>query len=113
MAKKPETRFKEYVIRDLKKLPNTWFSKIQQVAICGIPDFLMCINGKFIALELKASKKESPTPLQQWELESIAHSGGLAFITYPENWENTYEYLKDLAKEPDGDFNEQVLILDS
>lgn len=115
MAKKPETRFKEHVIKDLKKLPNTWFSKIQQVVICGIPDILLSINGKFVALELKASKKEVVSPLQQWELESIASSGGLAFITYPENWDNTYDYLKKLADVPEHDCedgDDDIIILD-
>lgn len=101
MAKKPETLFKERVQKDLKTLSSTWFVKIQQVSIRGIPDFLLCIDGIFIAIELKASKKAKRDPLQEWTLDMIARCGGRAFLAYPENWPETFEVLKEISANAD------------
>lgn len=45
----------------------------------GTPDFLICLNGRFIGLEVKVGA-EHPTAEQQGELERIRQSGGLAFV---------------------------------
>lgn len=98
MAKKPETVFKEKVQKDLKKLPNTWFEKIQQVCIRGTPDLLCCISGKFVAIELKASSSEFPDALQDHKLQSIANADGMALVVNPDNWVETYMVLETLAR---------------
>ena len=100
MAKKPETVFKERVKKDLETLPYCWFVKIQQVALRGIPDYLVCLGGKFIAIELKKDAKEEPNELQKWTLNAIAHAGGISFVVHPGNWYETFDTLKHLA-EPD------------
>lgn len=97
MAKKPETLFKEKCRDDLETLRSTWFVKIQQVVLRGIPDFLICIGGRFIAIELKKDKKARREPLQEWTLDKIAQSGGYAFVAYPENWDSIFSQLKELA----------------
>jgi hypothetical protein len=97
MAKQPETRFKEIVLRNLRALPNLWVAKIQQVAKRGTPDLLCCIDGHFVAIELKRAGTEEPDPLQEWNLESISESGGIAIVCYPENWPVVFEFLKKLA----------------
>jgi hypothetical protein len=43
----------------------------------GIPDYLGCYEGYFMALELKALGKKL-TKLQHWNLEQIIHAGGKA-----------------------------------
>lgn len=104
MAKKPETVFQDRIRPQLEALPNTWLVKIQQKAIRGIPDFLLCINSFFFALELKASVKEKPNPLQRYTLDRIITRGrGVALVVCPENWSEVYEYLQHIARgEPDG-----------
>lgn len=106
--KKPETKFKERVQADLKKLKNCWALKIQQVAIRGIPDFLICLCGRFVAIELKKSSKEEPNTLQKWTLEMIAAKGGMCFVANPENWTATFEVLKEL----DNQFNDMEQIIE-
>lgn len=96
--KNPETRLKELVQKDLKKLPNLWFSKIQQVCIRGTPDLLACVNGKFVAIELKRSSKEKPDALQELSLNRIAEAGGIGLVVNPENWQETYRALIILSK---------------
>lgn len=99
MAQKPETIFKARVRRDLKKLPMCWFAKIQQVTINGTPDFLMCVNGVFVALELKATFNDKTTALQDFNLQKIGDCGGFGIVTHPENWKTVYKFLYVLATE--------------
>jgi hypothetical protein len=70
--------------------------KIQQVCIRGTPDFLCCISGVFVAIELKMPG-ESPDPLQYYKLTTIAKTGGIAIVLSPENFDKTLEFLKDIA----------------
>lgn len=97
MAKKPETVFKERIQPRLKALPNSWWEKIQQVVIRGTPDIIGCVSGVFVALELKMSEKAPIEPLQIHKLRKIEKAGGMAFIVYPENWEDVYMQLEILA----------------
>ena len=100
MAKKPETVFKERVLRALKDLPHTWAEKIQQVTKRGTPDILACVNGHFVALELKSGKRPK-TPgkfsLQDWVLKQIEAANGLALKVYPDEWEEAFKHLVQLA----------------
>jgi hypothetical protein len=47
----------------------------------------MCLEGKFIAFEIKAPGKK-PTALQLWNLRQVATAGGYAF------WVDNFEDLK-------------------
>jgi len=96
-GRKPETRFKERIRPKLAELPNTWIVKIQQAALRGTPDFLMCVHGVFVALELKATAKDQPSELQKYTLAQIRKAGGLALVVCPENFEEIYVDLKSLA----------------
>ena len=83
----------------LEELPNTWFTKTQQVAIRGTPDYLACINGVFVALELKRSRKEKMTgTLQEHHIKHINSSGGLGVFVFPENWEKMKDVLKAISQ---------------
>ena len=46
----------------------------------GVPDIVGCANGKFFAIECKASADKKPTALQQKELDHIEEAGGFTFI---------------------------------
>lgn len=93
----PETKFKMRVQRDLKTVPSCWFTKIQQRVKRGDPDFLVCLGGFFVGLELKASAKAKIDKLQHYTLEKIRESGGIGIVAIPENWETVFELLKDLS----------------
>jgi len=96
--KQPETHFKEKVAADLKKLgPLIWFEKIQQFGKVGTPDFLLCVNGYFVALELKKDAKEDPKPLQTHKLNRIKKARGRAFVAHPDNWNEILAEIIDLA----------------
>lgn len=102
MAKKPETKFKEKVIRDLRALKAQglplWWVKTQQVSIRGTPDLLICARGIFIARELKASEKDSATELQTHTLAQIAEAGGNAAVVSPESWPAHLQAIETIAR---------------
>jgi hypothetical protein len=83
------------VIPFLKSLKNTFFEPIQQMAIVGSPDFVACINGRFVALELK-SKTGKLSPLQMYKLNQITFCNGISLVVSPNNWENVKKTLSDL-----------------
>jgi len=100
VAKQPETRLKEKVLRDMRTLPRTYAEKIQQVAKRGTPDILACVNGHFVALELKSGtrpKRAGKFTLQDWVLEQITHAQGLALKVYPEDWSGVFKQLAEMA----------------
>ena len=103
MSKKPETVFKERVLKDLGEIPRIWVCKIQQVSKRGIPDVLICLGGKFIAIELKKDEQTKVDPLQDWTLQMIAEAGGMGVIAYPDVWPDILDMLFDLVEdEPEG-----------
>lgn len=91
-----EAQFRKQVDAFLRMLPNTISMSIQQVAIRGTPDKLLCCNGRFVALEIKAVDGK-PSPLQKHTLEKIRGAGGIGLLVYPEKWDVVQEMLLRLA----------------
>jgi Holliday junction resolvase len=52
----------------------------------GIPDLLTCVNGYFLAIEVKAENGR-PSDLQIYNIEKIRKSGGFAVIVKPHDFE--------------------------
>lgn len=103
VAEKEETRFRRSAVRPfLKTLKNTYFFAIQQLAISGDPDYLLCVRGKFVAMELKRSGEE-PRPLQKYKLDEIERTGGLSLVATPDNWDQIKLFLTELDGEPKDD----------
>ena len=57
----------------------------------GTPDILACVNGYFIAIEVKADNGK-PSELQLAKIADIRKAGGFAYVAYPSGWER----LKDI-----------------
>lgn len=94
-----EKNFQRRVNRDIAKLKNTWSYHPSDRAKKGIPDNILCINGSFIAFENKRSSAEKVTPLQKFTLEQIRICGGVTFHAHPENWDEIYSQLEELARD--------------
>ena len=103
MAQKPETRFRNASVNPfIKRLKNTWAATIQQQSICGTPDKLLCVRGRFVGLELKA-RGGRLTKLQEYNLNLIEKAGGVAIVADPDNWESVKVQLLKLDQgEDDG-----------
>lgn len=58
----------------------------------GIPDILACVNGRFVAIEVKAEDGR-PSPLQLYNIEAIKKCGGVAVIVKPSQFDELKELL--------------------
>lgn len=58
----------------------------EDINVHGIPDLLLCLKGRFVAIELK-NEDGKPSALQLYNIERIKESGGEAFILRPSEFE--------------------------
>lgn len=69
----------------------------------GDADYCLCVSGRFVCLELKASSRSRVEKLQLHKLHCIERNGGMGFIASPENWPVVLSYLERLKENPQGD----------
>lgn len=76
-----ESDITKSILKYLKTLPRCFFWKEHGgiYGTSGIPDIIVCIDGRFIALEVKTQKGKT-TPLQNAAIRKIRISGGFAFV---------------------------------
>lgn len=95
---KPETKFrKNQVIPFLRTLPHCYAMPIQQVGICGDPDFVLCIRGHFVPLELK-SQGDKVRPLQRHKLNKMKKAGATPLVASPDNWASVKPILLEMSE---------------
>ena len=63
----------------------------------GVPDLLVCCNGHFVGIEVKAEKGK-PSELQIYNLRRIDESGGYAILLYPKDFEKFKAFIEHLKK---------------
>lgn len=61
----------------------------------GIPDILACVNGAFLAIEVKSSTG-TPKPLQIHNIKKINTAGGYAVIVAPKSFDDLKELIQSL-----------------
>lgn len=85
----------ENKIKKWLKDKNYWFFKVHGSIFqpSGIPDILACINGKFVAIEVKRSKGGIVSPLQKAQIQKIKENGGIAGVA------NSMEEFLEILKE--------------
>ncbi len=95
---KSETSFRKNRVRPfLMRLRNTHIIPIQQVALRGDSDFVLCVFGDFVSLELKAAG-EKPRPLQEHKLNKVVKAGGVRLVASPDNWEEVKQILLMMSR---------------
>lgn len=62
----------------------------------GIPDFILCVQGRFVGVECKFGKN-TPTALQEKELDAISLTHGLQYVVNERNLEAFIAELTSLA----------------
>lgn len=78
----PEGKVKK-AVREYLRANDIWFYQPVQNGMgqVGIPDFICCYRGTFIAIETKApGKLNGVTPNQQRVIDAIKAHGGLAVV---------------------------------
>ena len=85
-------------MQQLKQLPRSKWFRVEQQSLRGTPDCMGCVRGLFVAIEFKRREKERPTKLQQYELDAVIGADGIAIVAYPENWNDVFMALLNLAE---------------
>lgn len=100
----------ENKIKGFLKEQGSWFIKYwagSQFTKNGIPDILSCIDGHFVAIEVKAQNGK-PSELQLYTINKIREAGGFAFVLYPSGYEEFKKFIIDLKNES---FNKDMPII--
>ena len=69
----------------------------------GIPDLLCCVNGHFVAIEVKAANGK-PSEWQEWNIQKIKEAKGIGIILYPKDFER-FKRLVQALKTTDKDYS--------
>ncbi len=109
MAKTPEAKVKDKVVSILKAMGCYYFYPVTGgYGGSGVPDIIICYNGKFIGIECKAGKGKT-TALQDKNLRDIMKAGGTAVVVNEDNIEEVEFYLTCKARNPQQlEFNFEV-----
>ncbi len=99
MADTPERKVKKKVIEILKKYKAYYAMPVASgFGNAGVPDILVCIRGKFVAIECKANGGKC-TALQLSNLEQIERAGGMAYVIDENNLGVLETVLKSIDME--------------
>jgi hypothetical protein len=95
----PEGRTKKRIKEVLHEL-GAWYCMPMGTGYgrSGVPDFLVCLGGVFIAIEAKAGKGTT-TALQDRELKRIGEAGGIALVVNEEGLDTLARDLKTFVRE--------------
>lgn len=82
---KKEADVKEALKRIIRK-HGGWYTMPTQTGYsqAGVPDFLVCINGRMVGIEAKFGRNR-PTALQERQLRLIEQAGGVAMVANERN----------------------------
>jgi len=79
-----ERDLQNYIIKRLNELIKEgkpiWYVKVADRYTPGIPDLILSVGGRFLAVELKRNRKSRLTKLQAETLMRIGRSGGASIV---------------------------------
>lgn len=79
------------ILRYIESLPNSYVIKVVVANKAGVPDVIACVNGMFVAIEVK-STKGIVSKLQEINIKKIQKARGFATICY--SWEEFLIFIK-------------------
>lgn len=104
MSRTPEGKVKDEVRKIFQSINDKWPGRLwycmpmgQLYGKRGVPDFLVCVNGKFLAIETKAEGGKL-TAMQKLELRKVAEAGGYNLVVFPAALELLSRMLHELAE---------------
>jgi hypothetical protein len=74
-----EQDIQRQILEYLRGLPGCWAVKVMQANKNGVPDILVCFEGRFIGLEVKAPAGRLSL-IQAYQMQLIRESGGVAEV---------------------------------
>lgn len=87
-----ESDIQASIIKYIKAIGGFTF-KVITSNTSGVPDVICCVNGKFVALEIKLPGKKA-TELQNYKISEIQKAGGIAQVVT--SLEEAKEILKSI-----------------
>lgn len=89
-----ENKIKAYL-----KSQNIWHVKFfaNRMTKVGVPDILACVNGRFVAIEVKAANGK-PSEIQLWNIRKIKESSGIAMVLYPDQFDIFKDLIQDILE---------------
>lgn len=91
----PEADVKREVKKLLQSYGAYWYMVVPGgFGRRGVPDFLVCHNGRFLAVETKAKGICKPSPFQAQEMEAIQAAGGTSMVTNARNIDELERWLE-------------------
>ena len=94
MAQTPEAKVKAKIKLILKEYGVYYAMPIGTgYGTSGVPDFLCCVAGRFVAVEAKAGRGTT-TALQIKNLREIEAAGGITFVINETNLDTLRGYIK-------------------
>lgn len=95
MASGPE-KLVENKIKDYLDSIGSYYIKTHgsMFSKAGTPDIIACINGRFVAIEVKRAEGGEVSALQKAKIKLIQQAGGIAFVA--SSLEETKRHLKKL-----------------
>ena len=89
----PEAKVKKVVVNQLRNLGAYYFYPVTGgYGRSGVPDIVGCYKGKFFGIECKAGKN-TPTPLQQINLDDIQKQDGIALVVNEKNMHSVRDLI--------------------
>lgn len=102
--KRFENKIKDY-IKSVGGRPFKWFGNAYSES--GVPDILACINGQFVAIEVKAQYGKV-SELQMVKIKEIKAAGGFAYVVYPSGWDQLKAIIDGILID---DFNREEEVI--
>jgi hypothetical protein len=97
----PEAKVKKVVVNQLRNLGAYYFYPVTGgYGRSGVPDIVGCYKGKFFGIECKAGKN-TPTPLQQINLDDIEKQDGIALVINEKNMHSVRDLITGDTDEED------------
>lgn len=96
MAQTPEGKVKDKIKKILKE-HNIYYAMPMGTGFghAGVPDFLCCHKGRFLAIEAKADENSKITALQMRQLNEVEAAEGRSWIVHANNIHLFEIWVKD------------------
>ena len=100
MAQTPESKVKDK-IKAILKAEGVYYAMPIGTGFgnAGVPDFLCCVNGRFVGIEAKTRGKR-PTALQEKNFREIERAGGVTILINEDNVQALTGYLRIVKGDP-------------
>lgn len=100
-SKTPEGKVKDRIREALDQSGAYWFMPVTGgYNRSGVPDFIACLSGKFIAIEAKSKfTSHGITKLQEINLNKISSCGGISLVINEDNINKLIDELNTIKSE--------------